>query len=180
MATRVTTAPSDVEEEDGKTEAGAAAGGSFLSRLLGRFKGMSRKQMIIYGGGGLLALIILGVGVSFLFGGGEEKPKEAAPKAVYHDLPEMVVNLAAGNERPQYLRVKITLEVEDAKVIEMMRPALPRVVDTFQVHLRELRATDLDGSAGLFRLREELTRRVNHAIAPAKIRAVLFREIVVQ
>jgi flagellar FliL protein len=48
------------------------------------------------------------------------------------------------------------------------------------VHLRELRAVDLEGSAGLFRLREELTRRVNHAIAPAKIRAVLFRELVVQ
>ena len=61
-----------------------------------------------------------------------------------------------------------------------MRPALPRVIDTFQVHLRELRAGDLEGSAGLFRLREELTRRVNHAIAPARIRAVLFREIVVQ
>jgi flagellar FliL protein len=55
-----------------------------------------------------------------------------------------------------------------------------RVLDTFQVHLRELRAADLEGSAGLFRLREELTRRVNHAIAPAKIRAVLFREVVVQ
>jgi flagellar protein FliL len=57
---------------------------------------------------------------------------------------------------------------------------MPRVLDTFQVHLRELRAGDLEGSAGIFRLREELTRRVNHAIAPAKIRAVLFREVVVQ
>jgi flagellar FliL protein len=92
----------------------------------------------------------------------------------------MIVNLAAGNERPQYLRVKVTLEVEDAKVAEILKPALPRVIDTFQVHLRELRSVDLEGSAGLFRLREELTRRVNHAIAPAKIRAVLFREVVVQ
>jgi flagellar FliL protein len=32
----------------------------------------------------------------------------------------------------------------------------------------------------LFRLRDELTRRVNLAIAPNRIRAVLFRELVVQ
>lgn len=179
MASKATTAPADLEEEDGKTEGKAAAGGSFVGRLLGRVKGLSRKQMMIYGGA-LLLLVGLGVGALMFLGGGKPKEEMAAPKAVYHELPEMIVNLAAGNERPQYLRVKITLEVENQAVIEALRPALPRVIDTFQVHLRELRAGDLEGSAGLFRLREELTRRVNHAIAPAKIRAVLFREIVVQ
>ncbi len=39
---------------------------------------------------------------------------------------------------------------------------------------------DLNGSAGLFRLKEELTRRVNAAIAPIQVNAVLFKEIVVQ
>jgi flagellar FliL protein len=57
---------------------------------------------------------------------------------------------------------------------------MPRVMDAFQTYLRELRATDLDGSAGLYRLKEELTRRVNAAIAPSRINAVLFKEIVVQ
>jgi flagellar FliL protein len=179
MASKVTTAPNDLEEEEGKSADKPAAGGSFIGRLIGRVKGLSRKQMIIYGGA-LLLVICAGVGAMMFLGGGKHKEEVAAPKAVYHELPEMIVNLAAGNERPQYLRVKITLEVEDAKVVEALRPALPRVLDTFQVHLRELRAGDLEGSAGLFRLREELTRRVNHAIAPAKIRAVLFREVVVQ
>ena len=32
--------------------------------------------------------------------------------------------------------------------------------------MRELRPTDLDGSAGLYRLKEELTRRVNAASRP--------------
>ena len=54
-------------------------------------------------------------------------------------------------------------------------------MDTFLPYLRELRATDLDGSAGLYRPQgEELTRRVNAAIAPNHINAVLFKEIVVQ
>jgi len=57
---------------------------------------------------------------------------------------------------------------------------LPRVTDIFQTYLRELRPSDLNGSAGLFRLKEELTRRVNAAVAPVKVSAVLFKEIVVQ
>jgi flagellar FliL protein len=177
---KISTAPTDLEAEDAPEEAKpAASGGGLVGKLLGPIKGLSRKQMMIYGGG-LLAVVGLGVGGMMFLGGGEKHEEMAAPKAIHHELPEMMVNLSAGNDRPQYLRVKITLEVADAKVVEALKPALPRVLDTFQVHLRELRAADLEGSAGLFRLREELTRRVNHAIAPAKIRAVLFREVVVQ
>ena len=57
---------------------------------------------------------------------------------------------------------------------------LSTVLDAFQTYLREMRPTDLEGSAGLYRLREELTRRVNIAIAPSRINAVLFKEIIVQ
>lgn len=179
MASKVTTAPKDLEADEAPETEAPAAGGSFFGRLIGRFKGMSRKQMMIVGGA---VLLLAGGGAGgFIFLGGKKAPEEAAtPKAIYHELPEMMVNLATGNDRPQYLRVRITLEVDDSSVIEALRPSMPRVIDTFQVHLRELRPSDLDGSAGLFRLREELTRRVNHAIAPKKIRAVLFREVVVQ
>ncbi len=57
---------------------------------------------------------------------------------------------------------------------------MPRVMDTFQTYLRELRPSDLDGSAGLYRLKEELTRRVNATITPNRVNALLFKEIVVQ
>ena len=53
---------------------------------------------------------------------------------------------------------------------------LTRVTDAFQTYLRELRPSDLEGSAGLYRLKEELTRRVNAAIEPARINAVLFKD----
>ena len=71
-------------------------------------------------------------------------------------------------------------ELADAELVSKIQPLMPRVVDQFQTYLRELRPTDLDGSAGLYRLREELTRRVNAAISPNRINAVLFKEIVVQ
>ena len=100
---------------------------------------------------------------------------------VFVDVPDMLVNLVgAPGERVQYLKVKVVLEIKEEKQIDAIKPSMPRVTDIFQTYLRELRATDLNGSAGLFRLKEELTRRVNSAIAPLQVNAVLFKEIVVQ
>ncbi len=76
--------------------------------------------------------------------------------------------------------MKVVLELPDPLMMQQIQPVMPRVMDTFQTYLRELRPTDLDGSAGLYRLKEELTRRVNAAISPHKVNAVLFKEIVVQ
>jgi flagellar FliL protein len=76
--------------------------------------------------------------------------------------------------------VKITLEVADQNLVKQITPVMPRVMDAFQTYLRELRPTDLEGSAGLYRLKEELTRRVNVAVAPSRVTAVLFKEIIVQ
>ncbi len=109
-----------------------------------------------------------------------EKRAEAKP-AVFVDMPDVLVNLSnSGGDRTQYLKVKITLELPNQSLAEKIKPLMPRVMDTFQTYLRELRPTDLDGSAGLYRLKEALTRRVNAAVAPSHITAVLFKEIVVQ
>jgi flagellar FliL protein len=99
----------------------------------------------------------------------------------YVEVPDMLVNLIGlPGERVQYLKVKIVLEVKEEKQVEAIRPSLPRVTDIFQTYLRELRPSDLNGSAGLFRLKEDLTRRVNAAVSPNQVSAVLFKEVVVQ
>ena len=100
---------------------------------------------------------------------------------MFVDLPEVLVNLSnTGSVRTQYLKIKIVLELADQAMMQQIQPVMPRLTDTFQTYLRELRPSDLDGSAGLYRLKEELTRRVNALIAPSKVNAVLFKEIVVQ
>ena len=100
---------------------------------------------------------------------------------MFVDVPDMLVNLVGSpGERVQYLKVKVVLEVKEEKQVEAIKPTMPRVTDIFQTYLRELRPSDLNGSAGLFRLKEELTRRVNAAVAPNQVSAVLFKEIVVQ
>jgi flagellar FliL protein len=146
--------------------------------------------------GGLpIKLIIMAVGGLAVLGGGgfgayamlkpkpAEKPAVAAVKPpVFVDLPEVLVNLSnnAASDRTQYLKVKVVLELADQTLIQQIQPVMPRVMDAFQTYLRELRPTDLEGSAGLYRLKEELTRRVNASIAPNRINAVLFKEVVVQ
>ena len=93
----------------------------------------------------------------------------------------MLVNLVGQpGERVQFLKVKLVLEVKEDKQAEAIKPSLPRVTDIFQTYLRELRPSDLSGSAGLFRLKEELTRRVNLVLSPYQVSAVLFKEVVVQ
>ena len=57
---------------------------------------------------------------------------------------------------------------------------MPRIIDNFQVYLRELRVEDLRGSGGIYRLREELLARVNAASAPVRVKDVLFKEMLVQ
>lgn len=132
-------------------------------------------------------LVIVGGGAgAWMFlkkGHGEEKHAEAPPPkpSSFLEVPDMMVNLVgAPGERVQYLRVKVVLEIKEGKEVEAIKPNLPRVTDLFQTYLRELRPSDLNGSAGLFRLKEELTKRVNYAVAPQQVSAVLFKEIVVQ
>ena len=102
--------------------------------------------------------------------------------AVFLDVREMVLNLTPdiGQDKARFAKLRITLELKDAKVESEVKPLLPRVEDTVQVYLRDLRTTDFSGSVGLYRLREELLRRVNVALYPAKVEAVLFKDVIVQ
>jgi flagellar FliL protein len=136
---------------------------------------IAASALIVLGGGG--------AGAYFFFFAKDKAHAATAPAkpAVFLDLPDVLVNLSSvGSDRTQYLKVKIVLELPDQAMMQQVQPVMPRVLDAFQTYLRELRPTDLDGSAGLYRLKEELTRRVNASIAPNRINAVLFKEIVVQ
>ena len=178
-ATKAKQAEAEIEEEEAPEDEGEQQAGKSKRK----FKLPSKKMMIIIGAAGLGVLGGGGIGAYFFFGGSShDKPVQAAAKpAIFVDLPDVLVNLAnAGTDRTQYLKVKIVLELPDPQLVPQIQPLMPRVMDAFQTYLRELRPTDLDGSAGLYRLKEELTRRVNMAVAPNHINAVLFKEIVVQ
>lgn len=152
-----------------------------------------------------LPLILAGVGILVAGGGGgafwyikhakhgedaavEQKKKEAAaqkfdPKTVaYFDLPELFVNLRTSKGKVNFLKLNISLELKDKADEEKIKPFKTRIVDTFQLYLRELDVEDLKGSAGLFRMRTELLDRVNELVAPMdlKVNDVMYTNILVQ
>ena len=164
------------EGTDGEDEDGA-----------GKPKGSAKKKLIMILAGVLLLAGAGGGGAWFMgyfdapveMAEGEVEPPPPDPP-VFHDLDEMTVNLAGSEGRAQFLRLEISLEVVDSETLNLIKPVLPRVVDTFQTYLRELRKSDLEGSAGIYRLKEELLRRINLAVYPASVDDVLFRQLLVQ
>jgi len=173
----------------------------------GRRSKMSGKKLVLFIVLPLLLLLGTAAGLYFtgtitkLMGGKEaahgeehaaaaEAPAPAAHGAAesgeqgkatrFFDLPDMLVNLNTGNRKTSFLKISVSLELAKADDLPRLQWLMPRVIDTFQTYLRELRVEDLRGSAGLYRLREELLSRVNAAVAPAKVNDVLFREMLVQ
>ena len=178
----------DVKEKEPAEDAGAEeAEGDGDSEP--KAKKGSKKKLLL---GILLPVLLLAGGggayVMGVFGGEEEKPAEikkkkeaeARKKVVYFEVPEMLVNLNAADNKTHYLKISISLELADKDQVSKIQALLPRIIDNFQIYLRELRVEDLRGSAGLYRLREELLSRVNKAAAPARITDVLFKEMLVQ
>ncbi len=147
-----------------------------------------------------MMLIAMAVAAIVLLGGGAaayfllfSAPKEdahgadahgsgaaAAPEGFIFNLPTMTVNLNSEGGAQAFMKLTVALEVASEDVMLEIQPRMAKVVDAFQVYLRELRKSDLEGSAGIYRLKEELRRRVNVAIFPQQVDSILFKEILVQ
>jgi len=159
-------------------------------------EGGKKKLLIIIGVA--LLLVVGGAAAAYFTGlmepvmkmfagdGSGAKPKAGGEvssgpgQILFHDLPEILVNLNTGGRKSSFLKIKVALELANANDLPQVEKLMPRVLDNFQVYLRELRIEDLKGSAGMYRLREELLTRVNAAISPVKVNDVLFKEMLVQ
>ena len=179
-------------EDDDEVQAGDEEGGDGGEPA--PEKGGKKKLLIIVAL--LLLLIVGGLAAAYFTGlmdpviamitGGKPEGNAAAEhseeggRAVFYDLQEMLVNLNTGGRKSSFLKIRVSLELESQADIPRIESVMPRIVDNFQTYLRELRIDDLKGSAGMYRLREELLVRVSAAAAPAKIKDVLFKEMLVQ
>ena len=138
-------------------------------------------------------LIAAGAGLWFtgilpkMLGMTHEAPLDAAkdaaavkPAPVFVELPEMIANLNSPGHHAAFVKLKARVELSKLADQEPFAAAQPRIVDLFQTYLREMRPDELRGSAGTYRLREELIARANLAAAPARVVDLLFSELLVQ
>jgi flagellar protein FliL len=108
----------------------------------------------------------------------QEMAKPAIP--VFVDLPDMIANLAAAPGKASYVKLQARLEISKQEDADKVKQAMPRLQDMFQTYLREMRPEELRGSAGIYRLREELLGRANVALAPVRVIDVLFTQLLIQ
>tara|TARA_R110002072_G_scaffold92798_3_gene206153 strand:- start:1243 stop:1800 length:558 start_codon:yes stop_codon:yes gene_type:complete len=97
----------------------------------------------------------------------------------FYEIPQMQVTIQNGSGGFAHLQISFNLEITDEHLSAELDHELPRIIDQFQGFLREMRPEDLAGSAGGYRLRLELLRRVNLVLGEDKVRAVLIDQFVV-
>lgn len=165
-----------VDDEDGEGE-GKKGGSMMMFIIIGAVV-----VLLVGGGAGAFFMGFLDplLGVEEQLAEGEEAPPPPPPPSFYYELPEQTVNLYAQNSRAQYLKVKISLELESDAIVAEIERNMPRVLDAFQTYMRELRPSDLEGTKGVFHLKEQLLLRINQAVYPAEVRAILFEDFLVQ
>ena len=169
----------DVAAEDADAEAegeGVPEKRRFAGRTLVLF--IALPLVLLIGGG--MAMVVFDP-FDLFSGDPVVTVKDEAPKpVVFFEMPDMLVNLSHKDKRSHYLKLKVALEMSDRETRKAIQPMLPRIMDIFQIYLRELRSEDLEGSAGVYRLKEELLRRINLVLNPRKIDRILFKEMIVQ
>lgn len=163
----------------------------------GEKKGLTAKKLLMI----IIPILVLGVAAALYFSGVLTPKDEAkdgehveagaegavgedgmpiAPGAIFMEVPDLLVNLSGTGGQARFLKLKVKLEVSSPEDLAALEAVAPRVVDQFQTFLREMRVQDMRGSAGIYRLRQELLYRVNLAAAPVKVKDVLFQEILIQ
>ena len=150
-------------------------------------KGSGKKMLLFV----IFAILLLGAGGGVHFSGILDKigdgTKQAEAvvdpipeKSKYFNLPDMLVNLNSVGPKPNFLKLRASLELAEGADTILLTILKPRIIDKFQVYLRELRLEDFRANGGLYRLREELRAEINKVVSPVEINQVLFRNMLVQ
>ncbi len=109
-----------------------------------------------------------------------EAVEDGGGPSVFYELPALTVNLNTEGRQARFIKIQVSLELANEEDKPRVEAVIARVMDNFNVYLRELRIEDLSGSAGVYRLREELLTRIRASVAPVQVRDILFKEMLIQ
>ena len=170
------------EEEDVLDELEGAEGGKKpIGMIIGIIVGL-----LVLGGGGYYAYTNF-----FQEKPAEEKPaegeegKEEAPPeedlnlGVMFPMDPFVVNLA-GSEGKRFLKVTISLELSTPEVHLEIKENILKVTDSILVLLSSKAFEDVYSVQGKFKLKGEITTRVNRFLVVGHIKDAYFTEFIIQ
>lgn len=177
-------------EAEGDSENAEAQGGDGAPKKgFGKILGLLKNKKVLMIGAPVLLLLLGGGGAGAYFfllksPAAQKATADAIPltppQVAFDDVDDLLVNIQSPDATPAYLKLSVSLELDNDLEKTGVTALMPRIKDEFQAYLRELRVDDLKGSAGVLRMKEELLRRVNVAAAPYKVRDVLLKQMIVQ
>jgi flagellar protein FliL len=172
------------EDEDileGLEGAEAPGGKKKIGMIIGIIVGL-----LVLGGGGYYAYINF-----FKEKPAEEKPvdgeetKETAPVekdvnlGMMFPLDPFVVNLA-GSEGKRFLKVTISLELSASEVHLELKENIQKITDSILVLLSSKAFEDVYSVQGKFKLKDEITTRVNRFLVVGHVKDAYFTEFIIQ
>lgn len=107
----------------------------------------------------------------------EKSSSASAGEYIFIEIDDIIVSLSSSSSKKNFLKTSLSLQVKSKSDSEIVNAKLPIIKDSFQMFLRELRPSDLSGSAGVLMLKNELLKRINKIVAPIEVTDVLFKEI---
>ncbi len=110
---------------------------------------------------------------------GKEKTKEPETLGIMYAMEPYIVNLVDPNVQ-RYLKLKLELELSNAKVQSEIDLRMPQIRDSILVLLSSKSFNDIKTVEGKMRLRMEIIGRINSFLSEGRVKNVYFTEFVVQ
>ena len=115
---------------------------------------------------------------------GEEGKEEAPPEedlnlGVMFPMDPLVVNLA-GSEGKRFLKITISLELSTPEVHLEIKENIQKVTDSILILLSSKAFEDVYSVQGKFKLKDEITTRVNRFLVVGHIKDAYFTEFIIQ
>ncbi|MEN2786144.1 flagellar basal body-associated FliL family protein [Sphingomonas qilianensis] len=126
-------------------------------------------------------LLVVRAGYSSLFTPASPSAPPAETEAeTYVDVPPITVNLRVPGGQARFLKLRFMIVAGQAEQADAIRARLPILLDALQPFLRELRPEDLNGSAAVFRIKEEMMVRARAIYGDGVVRDLLIQDLVQQ
>jgi flagellar protein FliL len=135
----------------------------------------------LLGGGGYFAYMkYLQPGQSPAAQGATEAVEDASPNlGVMFSLDPFIVNLA-GSQGKRFLKVTVSLELSAPEVHAEVKENIQKIMDSILVLLSSKNFEDVYSVQGKFKLKDEITTRVNRFLILGHIKETYFTEFIIQ
>ena len=112
-------------------------------------------------------------------GATKEESKEEANLGVMFPLDPLIVNLA-GSQGKRFLKVTISFELSTPEVHAELKENIQKVTDSILVLLSSKTFEDVYSVQGKFKLKDEVTTRVNRFLVVGHVKEAYFSEFIIQ